>query len=331
MKVLIISHENDIDGMGNIVLAKLAFEDFDYHLSLSISTLEKKFRTLLNDGTLAGYDRIYITDLALDNPSLEMVGEDPELRNKVLIFDHHVESKKRGLDTYDFTHIDEIGPDGKHKCGTQMFYEYLQSEGLISKTPALETFVEMTRLEDTWDWTKSGELGVKAHDLAILFSALGIEDYIANMYRHVKENTLEFSLSDEENAIVEIKKEEYKDKLRTLWEDTSIFTDEFGNTYGAVFADYQYRNDLAEYIRSLDDQKGIKYIIIIALEKGIAGQKSYRSIEPDFDVNEIASLRGGGGHKLAASTNITTNQKAKSLTLEKRESLEYLSKSSFSN
>ena len=32
MKVLIFSHKNDIDGMGNVILAKLAFQEVDYKL-----------------------------------------------------------------------------------------------------------------------------------------------------------------------------------------------------------------------------------------------------------------------------------------------------------
>ena len=40
-----------------------------------------------------------------------------------------------------------------------------------------------------------------------------------------------------------------EDKLQKLWDETEILEDEFGNTYGAVMADYEYRNELAEYIR----------------------------------------------------------------------------------
>lgn len=331
MKVLLISHENDIDGMGNVILAKLAFEELDYLLFPSVSVLESRFRELLTEGSLKPYDKIYITDLALDNPSLKMVADDPELSQKVSVFDHHIESMNKGLASYDFTHIEEVDSNGKKRCGTELFYEHLQKSGLLSRKPIIDDFVELTRLEDTWDWTKSGELGIKAHDLAILFGVIGIDEYLSHMYRHVISDSTDFTFTQEESSIISAKKEEYKTKLRSLWEETEVFTDEFLNSYGAVFAEYQYRNDLAEFIRGLDDQKGIKYLIIIALEKGLFGQKSYRSIEPGFDVNAIASLRGGGGHKDAASVNITEGQKAMCLTMKRKESLEYLAKSSFNN
>ena len=44
MKVLIFSHESDIDGLGNIVLAKLAFKDLDYILCPGFKELKNKFR-----------------------------------------------------------------------------------------------------------------------------------------------------------------------------------------------------------------------------------------------------------------------------------------------
>ncbi len=329
MKILLISHENDIDGIGNVVLAKLAFDELDYLLYPSVSTLEENFRELANSNALASYDKVYITDLALADPALEMVASSPPLKDKVLIFDHHEESVKKGLDRFDFTKIEEKSEDGHKRCGTEMFYEYLLEKNLFASSSVLKDFVELTRLEDTWEWKNAGEYGQKAHDLAILFSAIGIEDYISSMYAKVTSKDEVIALTDKEKAFVLGKKREYEAKLQSLWEETEIFEDEEGNLFGAVFADYEYRNELAEYIRKQEDQRGIKYIIIIALEKGANGQKSYRSIEPDFDVNAIASLHGGGGHTAAAAVNITEEQKGKCLTLQKRDSLSYLSSSKF--
>ena len=71
----------------------------------------------------------------------------------------------------------------------------------------------------------------------------------------------------------------------------------------------------------------LKYLIIVALEKGSFGQKSYRSIEEGFDVGKIAEAHGGSGHPGAASVNITEKQKEYALILRRnsnRESLNYL-------
>ena len=47
-KVIIFSHESDIDGLGCVILAKLAFNNLDYVLSPNTDSLETKFREYIN-------------------------------------------------------------------------------------------------------------------------------------------------------------------------------------------------------------------------------------------------------------------------------------------
>lgn len=73
-------------------------------------------------------------------------------------------------------------------------------------------------------------------------------------------------------------------------------------------------------------------MVLIALEKGAFGQKSYRAIANGFDIGKIAEAHGGNGHPAAASVNITEEQKNFALILRKtsnRESVEYLVNSSY--
>ena len=56
-RIIIFSHENDIDGLGSIILGKLAFNEIDYDLSSNVNVLETKFRTMLENGELNKYDR----------------------------------------------------------------------------------------------------------------------------------------------------------------------------------------------------------------------------------------------------------------------------------
>ena len=111
--------------------------------------------------------------------------------------------------------------------------------------------------------------------------------------------------------------------------NAEYFLDDNDNKFGAVFADYEYRNELAEYIENNGNKENIKYFIVIAMNKGQFGQKSYRSIDKDFDVNKVAVLHGGGGRKSTASVSITEEQKAKALSLSKKEGLKYLADSKF--
>ena len=63
MKVLIFTHKNDIDGMGNAILSKLAFDNVDYILcetfdlnykvTIDATTLEIKDNNLVKDFQMA--------------------------------------------------------------------------------------------------------------------------------------------------------------------------------------------------------------------------------------------------------------------------------------
>ena len=326
-KSIIFSHESDIDGLGCIVLGKLAFQDIDYVLVPNIEKLEQTFRKYINSNAFDKYEKIYVTDLALYNPSLTMVSNS-QLKKKVLVFDHHQRAIDDKMNRFSFTTIIEEDEHGK-KCGTQLFYEYLIKETYLKETTAIKEFVELTRLEDTWEWKKAGTVGVKAHDLAILFNALGIEKYISTMQLKLLDNPKAFEFSKEELSLIQEKKNEYNELLKEIMTNAEYFLDENNNKFGAVFANYEYRNELAEYIQNNGNKENIKYFILMAMNKGQFGQKSYRSIDKDFDVNEVAVLHGGGGHKGAASVNITEEQKAKVLTLSKKDGLKYLADSKF--
>lgn len=327
-KKIIFSHESDIDGLGCAILSKLAFENVDCIFAPNTEKLESIFRGFIESHKLDEYDDIYVTDLALYDPSLTMVAES-SLKNKVHVFDHHKRAIDDGMNRYSFTKIVEDDGNGK-KCGTRLFYEYLIQDNLIVNTKAISEFVELTRLEDTWEWKNLGCVGEQAHDLAILFNSIGLNNYISSMTNKLLNNSISFELTEEEKTLIKNKKEEYNKLLQSIILSAEYFLDEKNNKFGIVFADYEYRNELAEYIRQHGNPEDIKYFIVVAMNKGEFGQKSYRTIEENFDVNEVAKLHGGGGHPGAASVNITEEQKIKSLVLEKKESLKYLADSKFS-
>ena len=325
-KVMIYSHKNDIDGLGCIILAKLAFGEIAYALVSNTAELETKFNELY--GKDASYNSIYITDLSLTKQTLENIKADAELSKKIRVFDHHISAIKEGCNDYEFTTIIDKDSNGKKRCGTDLFYEYLTTNGYLNKTLALDEFVELTRLEDTWEWKNNGEKGQQAHDLAILFNSIKLDNYRKNMTNKLQNNKKRFYFTKEEIKKIRRKKQFDALMLQKIWNDAEIFTDESENTFAALFADYELRNELAEYVRKLNIEK-LKYLVIIALEKGLFGQKSYRAIEDGFDVGSIAESHGGGGHEAAASVNITEEQKVYALTLKKRPSLDYLVNSNY--
>ena len=325
MKVIIFSHESDIDGMGSIILGKLSFPNMDYVLASNPEPLELIFREYINNKKLYNYDKIYITDLALSNPSLDMVYNDEILANKVKVFDHHEKAIKQGLNKYDFTFIEEVDKNGNKRCATEIFYKYLLDNNYIKRNDNIDTYVELTRLEDTWEWKKNNK--EEAHDLAILFNEIGIEKYIDTII-NVLTTKKEFKLDEKELLIIKNQKEMYKKIIENYVQETEYLEDEDNNMFGIVIAPYKYRNDIPEYIRN-NNVNNIKYFITVALDKEEYGQKSYRSIEKDFDVNKIAMKHNGGGHPAAAAVSITKEQNTKMKSLSKRLALEYISKCSY--
>ena len=325
MKVLLYSHKSDIDGLGCVTLAKLAFKDFDYFLLPNVKELEELVRKHLESNYLANYNKIFITDLALNEPALSLLA-DSSFKDKTQILDHHQYAINENLNRYPFTFIEEV-KYGKKRCATEIFYEYLVNNHYLTPSESLEHFTELTRLEDTWDWKKDKNIGIKAHDLAILFNSIGIEKYINTCLEKLNHNN--FSFTEEEKSIIQNKKDEYNKTLKEILAGTEYLIDKFGNKYGIVYANYEYRNELAEFIVKIGNPEKIKYLIIAALDKGEFGQKSYRSIDSACDVNKIASIYGGGGHLNAAAVNITKEQKEKALTLTRKEGLKYLAESKF--
>ena len=205
-KVIIFSHESDIDGLGCVILAKLAFNNLDYVLSPNTDSLETKFREYINSNKLVYYDKIFVTDLALYESALTMVA-DSSLKDKVLVFDHHKAAIEKNLNRYTFTTIKEEDVDGKKRCATDLLYEYLITNNYLKPSLALDDFVEFTRLEDGWLWKQAGKFGEQAHDLAILFNCIGIENYLSTMLSQLSSNTLSFSLSDNDLTIILIRAE----------------------------------------------------------------------------------------------------------------------------
>ena len=167
--------------------------------------------------------------------------------------------------------------------------------------------------------------GEKAHDLAVLFSILQIPTYITTMIDKLKNNPEEFNYTNEELRKINTKREEYLQTLQKYYNSIIYLNDEFNNKFGILIADYEYRNEIAEFIRGLGNPEHIKYIVIVAMN-AFHLQKSYRSITDGFDVSKIAEFHGGGGHMNAASVKISKEQMNKAKTLNKEESLKYLAK-----
>ena len=324
MKVILFTHGSDIDGLGCVILARLAISNLDYVLCSNPNELEMKVRELYETEKLYSYDKIYITDLALNEPVLSTIAKDEILSKKIEIFDHHKSAIDSGLNKYDFTHI-HVEVDGIHTCGTELFYKYLINSNYLEPTKLLDEFVELTRLEDTWEWKNDPVNGEKAWNLAVLLSILDTSEYIETIFQKLISSSNSFEYTSEELELIYNKKQEDARVVKSMWSEAEFMCDEEGNKIAVILGSCQYIGELSEYIRKVCNN--IKYFILIDLDKEPLPQRSYRSIDEDFDVCEVAKRHGGGGHKGASGALISLDDKNKALDIlskNKIEGLKYL-------
>ncbi len=322
-KVLMFSHVSDIDGLGAVVLAQLAFgtDDVDYVLVNDPNNLREIVENKLNSGELSIYDMIFITDLALKDPTLNEVAKS-DIKDKIQIFDHHQSAIADGLDRYPFTTIIEKFEDGEKTCGTSLFYDYLVRHGLIQRSASLDKFVEMTRIEDNLIYERYGEFGEKAHNLALLHSKEE-NGYISAMRDKLKNNPEDFTFTKKELNLINSRKEEIHKYLSEILNNMVYMVDEAGNKFGTCFIDYAFRNDVFKSIVA-SNKNGAAYLVLVSLDKGPYGRKSYRALDENVDVGEIARCHGGGGHVDAAGVGITAEQRAAICEMDDSFALEYL-------
>jgi len=300
MKVLLFTHKSDIDGMGNAVLANLAFDEVKYVLTETFD-LQKEIAKYYNDESIYDYDFVYVTDLWLEEPTLTKVAEDERLKDKFFVFDHHKSALSSAANKYPFATIkieNEIG-----LCsGTSLFYEYLINQKFLNPDRQTEEFSELTRKYDTWEWqTKYHD--EKPHKLSLLFDSLGCDGYIELMTQKLKETKEKFEFNATEEMLIKSKINQVQEKIESYAKKV-YYEEVLGLKAGVVFIDYEYRNDLAEYFRQ--NNFDMDFAMLVALDYGTI---SYRNVKENVNVRLIAEQLGGKGHDKAASNPISDNQK----------------------
>lgn len=276
-KVLVISHEDDIDGLGGVILGYLAFKDIDYML------IHVKEQTEIVDFVKnSNYEKVFITDLGLED---KIADEINELGMNILHFDHHETNVYASK--YAFSTV-EIQRNGISTCGTELFYLYLKENNLLKDNALIKRFVEDTRAYDNWDWVKNNN--VEANDLNKLFGIVGIDTYISKMVDKLRNNNKDI-FDETDKYLIELNTQE-ENKLIELSDKSLIIREKDGLKFGIVFGNKFLSiigNTLCNRHPELD------YMLLIdPLEKKV----SLRSVR--IDVSKVAESYGGGGHKYAA-------------------------------
>ena len=287
MKVFLISHIADADGITPIILTNLVFSEYDYHL-LEPSEVDEYMKYALENNVFDNYDYVFVTDLCFTDEVARII-DNMDLKNKMHVLDHHY--SRLELNKYDFIDvIDEV--NGKKESGTSLYYKYLLDNypNDLLKRKSIETLVDLVRSGDTWEWKKTNN--EMARDISTLLAYYGIDEYVRKYTKFVRENE-EFYLDDIDKTIIQIDKRRMKEYIDDC-KSKVIIKEMKGYKVGIIFAEL-YRselgNDLAEYY---EDE--VDFIMIINMNRSI----SFRGIKQEVNLGDFAKLFNGYGHKLAS-------------------------------
>lgn len=301
MKVLLFTHEQDIDGIGSVVLAKEAFQELIY-VPCKTFEIDANFKVYVDNKKIYDYDLIFVTDLCLHEPILSLINEDKILKNKVLVLDHHKTEINNAK--YDFVNIILECSKGP-SSGTYLFYEYLVKNNFLESRPVLEELVECTRQYDTWDWIKFDNQ--KARMLHLLFEQIGYERYIEIMSNIVANNDL-IVFSKNELEIINDWENKFKNDSENILNNMIVYPVTINNIVykvGYIYTEYKYRNDFSELIKN----NNINDIDLVGMVFPNMDVVSYRGVK-EVDVSIVPTYFGGKGHK-GAGTNPINNEKFK--------------------
>lgn len=301
MKVLLFTHEQDIDGIGSVIIGQIAFEKLDY-VPCKTFEIDRQFKSYMDNKKIYEYDLIFVTDLCLHEPILSIINNDEILKNKVLVLDHHkteIASAK-----YDFVNI-ILECNKRPASGTYLFYKYLINNNYLKNTTALDELAELTRQYDTWDWVNYDNK--KARMLHLLFEQIGYKKYIEIMSKIVV-NYDSIVFSDNEINIINDWENKFKNNSAKILGNMVVYPVTVDNVIyrvGYIYTDYKYRNDFSELIV----KNNVNNIDLVGMFFPNMDVVSYRKVK-DVDVSIVATYFGGKGHK-GAGTNPINNEKFK--------------------
>lgn len=302
MKALLFTHEQDIDGMGSAVIGKLAFEDFTY-VPCKTFEIDAQFKRYLDNKTIYDYDLVFVTDLCLHESILTIINNDNELKQKVLVLDHHKTEIKNVK--YDFVNV-ILECDKGPTSGTYLFYEYLLKNNYIKEKNILNELTELTRQYDTWVWVKYNNQ--KARMLHLLFEQIGHKKYV-EIISKIIENNNEIIFSQNELDIINDWENKFKEESQNILEKMVVYPITVDTTtykVGYIYTPYKYRNDFSELIA----KNNINDIDIVGMFFPNMDVVSYRGVKPMLDVSIVPTQFGGKGHR-GAGTNPINNEKFK--------------------
>lgn len=303
MKIKLFTH-TDLDGVGCAIIAYLAFgkENVDVEYCNYDDVDDKIEAFMENEDLYRSYDSIFITDISVSDQVASMIDCLDKVERTVRLFDHHGTALR--LDNYFWCTVYEY-LDAVKTSGTELFYLYLSNSLSLTYDQTTQNkisrFVSIVRDYDTWRWKELGEDGLISKQMNDLFHIYGRDKFIELAMKRIMFGTSPLHqdewFSETDALLLEQKQKDIDIYVEQKEKQITVKTDQWGNTYGAIFAE-RYFSELGNRLCEIHPE--LAYIAMIDISRGTV---SYRTIRDDINLGtEIAHNYGGGGHPKAAGS-----------------------------
>ncbi len=296
----LFSH-NDLDGKSCGYLAQLAFGDNCKISYCSHGTINDRVEMLL-DNPKERKTEIIITDIAVNEELMMRLDERSNAGGKVKLIDHHATALH--FNGFDWGHVQVRYDDDRLTCATSLFYEYLIENNKLKPTGALNEYVELVRLYDTWEWFDKKVEAKRLNDLFFILPPDKFEDQIMD---RLKGDSFQFS--ETETTILDLEEENIADYIKKkqrqmveIWDTWSLGEGSEEKTYkiGILHAE-RYHSELGNEINR--ENPHLDLIVILNISNKRIG---LRTIHDEVDCSIYAKQYGGGGHPKASGGNMTS-------------------------
>lgn len=292
MPINILTH-NDLDGAGCAIITKLAFPTEHVIVTLcDYNSIDKQVKSFLDKDEI-----LYITDISPSEEVCTKLNErNKKFNGKTYLLDHH--KTKSWIKRYKWAVFDS------YKCGTELTFNFIKNDIKDINTPENKELVNAIRAWDLWDM--KSKYRRRGEDLSILIGFIGIDTLIREFVFDQKADINKFK--DILYYLKENKDRHISSTLNEQFDRAQLYMDGLGNKFKILFAE-DYISEIGHEALQKDGGE-LNYIVIVSPSRN---KCSIRARSQDStDVEKIARVFRGGGHKSAAGFPFDITKKVES-------------------
>lgn len=291
-KVHLFSH-NDLDGLSTFFPLKEAFGDrLVTNKFCSYARINSMLLRFLKK--LKSTDILFITDISIDQQVISVLEERHRKGQAIYFIDHHANNE--WMNQYEWAHVSTESNYVK-TCATSLVSAFLTEKFNYRPKQRMNSYTELVRSYDTWDWKVEGNLEAKR--LNDFFFLGTFQEFVDTIYETLTtEPERDFAFSDSINELLTLEQKRItcyleakeKEMRKVILQERSV---------GLVYAE-NYQSELGNYLA--ENSPDVDFVLLVNLSTRRA---SVRSLIAENDCNVFAATYGGGGHPQASGFLLT--------------------------